>query len=83
MKQCPLPGLLFTTCCRMPGIQALLSGIMHYPLAFSSKPESRTQGPLPSLEVCTQREMDFGKPPVWFFSLPKGPRDENGDLPNR
>ena len=32
--------------------------------------------------VCSSRERKFGKPLVWFVSLPKGPRDEDGDLPN-
>ena len=55
---------------------------MYYPLALGAKPSSKRQGPLPSLEVCCTKEKELGKAPVWFFSLPKGPRDENGDLAN-
>ena len=71
VKQCSLPGLLFPTCCRMPATIALLSGFQYYPSAFGSKPRSRRQEPLPSLEVCCNREKKFGKPPVCFFLCQK------------
>ena len=45
--------------------------------------ENIRQGPLPSLDVCFKREKEFAKPPVWVFFLPSGPRNEDGDLPNR
>ena len=83
MKQCSLPGLLFITCCRLPPTVALLSGFQYYPSACGSTPGNIRQGPLPSLDVCFKGEKEFGKPPVWVFFLPSGPRNEDGDLPNR
>ena len=56
MKQCSLPGLLFITCCRLPPTMALLSGFQYYPTACGSTPGNVRQGPLPSLDVCVQRE---------------------------
>ena len=56
MKQCSLPGLLFITCCRLPPTVVLLSGFQYYPTACGSTPGNLRQGPLPSLDVCFQRE---------------------------
>ena len=82
MKRCELPGLLFSTCCRLPPTMALLTGIQYYPSAFGSIPRLLRQGPLPSIPACLEREKRLRRPPAWFFSLPPGRRDENGDLPN-
>ena len=80
MKQCSLPGLLFITCCRLPPTMALLSRLQYYPTACGSTPGNVGQGPLPSLDVCVRKQ--FGRRPVWVFSVPPGCRNEDGDLPN-
>ena len=67
MKQCALPGLLFIACCRLPPTMALFTGMHYYPSAFGSTPNLLRQGPLPSIDVCFEREKKLQRPPAWFF----------------
>ena len=68
MKRCELPRLLFIACCRLPPTMALFTGIQYYPSAFGSTPNLLRQGPLPSIDVCFEREKSYNILLLVFFS---------------
>ena len=50
--------------------------------AVSHNEALKKQGPLSSIHVCAEREQVLKHPPVWMLQVPKGPRNEDGDMLN-